>query len=229
VSRLLGWRVTCRDDSVASAPEFFTPQRVFATSQVFASRDDANAYAATVAASRDPRVVPHITAEYFTAATGSEPVQDDLERANCPCAGLQMGHSQCGWNIAANLPVFMAGPERTKRAPAFAVTFETVTEESAEHGDAADRGYVIEGATLRDCVPHVANGFSRPDWAGYCEPDASAPQTPRALTWDGYNDGTRHAYETGERESRTLHIPAHVTASSARRIARLFRAHGWTA
>lgn len=50
----------------------------------------------------------NITAEYFEQATGSAPVQDDLERSNCERAG-QQGHWQCGWNQEANLPVFMAG------------------------------------------------------------------------------------------------------------------------
>lgn len=52
-----------------------------------------------------------ITAEQFKAATGHEPVLDDLERCNCTKAG-QMGHQMCGWNRALNLPVFMSEPEK---------------------------------------------------------------------------------------------------------------------
>lgn len=47
-----------------------------------------------------------ITAEYFEAATGSAPTQDDLERCNCDKVG-QGGHHFCGWNDESNLPVFM--------------------------------------------------------------------------------------------------------------------------
>ena len=47
-----------------------------------------------------------ITAEQFKVATGHEPERDDLERCNCKLVG-HMGHWQCGWNTAANLPRFM--------------------------------------------------------------------------------------------------------------------------
>lgn len=36
-----------------------------------------------------------MNAEQFKEATGSEPINDDLERANCPLAG-RLGHSDCG-------------------------------------------------------------------------------------------------------------------------------------
>lgn len=50
----------------------------------------------------------NITVEMFKEATGYDPIQDDLERCNCEHAGTQ-GHSQCGWNKALNMPVFMVG------------------------------------------------------------------------------------------------------------------------
>jgi len=34
----------------------------------------------------------------------------------------------------------------------FSVTYEIVTPESAEYGDAEDRGWVVEDATLRDAL-----------------------------------------------------------------------------
>jgi len=49
----------------------------------------------------------NITAEQFKEATGQDPIQDDLERCNCPKAG-QLGHYDCGWNHEQNLPQFMA-------------------------------------------------------------------------------------------------------------------------
>ena len=36
------------------------------------------------------------TAEDFICATGTPPVRDDLDRANCPDAG-KFGHWLCGW------------------------------------------------------------------------------------------------------------------------------------
>jgi len=51
-----------------------------------------------------------ITREQFIAATGEEPMNDDLDRCNCTKAG-QAGHYSCGWNRKHNMPVFMVGPE----------------------------------------------------------------------------------------------------------------------
>lgn len=48
-----------------------------------------------------------ITREEFVAATGDEPRDDDLERANCDRVG-QRGHYLCGWNAATNLPRWFA-------------------------------------------------------------------------------------------------------------------------
>jgi len=50
-----------------------------------------------------------ITREQFLAATGREPEQDDLERANCDKAGA-IGHSCCGWNKLLNKPQQDVGP-----------------------------------------------------------------------------------------------------------------------
>lgn len=47
-----------------------------------------------------------ITKKRFIAATGREPVLDDLERANCPMAG-EMGHWSCGWCEEHDKPKFM--------------------------------------------------------------------------------------------------------------------------
>ena len=50
-----------------------------------------------------------ITAEMFKEATGYDPVDDDLERCNCPDAG-KLAHSCCGWNKVHNKPQFYIGP-----------------------------------------------------------------------------------------------------------------------
>jgi hypothetical protein len=47
-----------------------------------------------------------ITRAKFLAATGVEPINDDLERCNCAQAG-ELGHWFCGWDDARNLPVFL--------------------------------------------------------------------------------------------------------------------------
>ncbi len=56
-----------------------------------------------------------ITREKFIAATGREPVDDDLERCNCEHAGALL-HSCCGWNELLDLPQFDVGPRFIKRA-----------------------------------------------------------------------------------------------------------------
>jgi hypothetical protein len=50
-----------------------------------------------------------ITREKFIEATGREPINDDLDRCNCPEAG-KLGHWSCGWNIEHDKPQFMVGP-----------------------------------------------------------------------------------------------------------------------
>lgn len=55
-----------------------------------------------------------ITAEKFEKCTGHKPVDDDLERVNCPHAG-EIGHSQCGWNHKKEMPVFMVGEEEKEK------------------------------------------------------------------------------------------------------------------
>lgn len=54
---------------------------------------------------------PTITREDFIAAVGREPVDDDLDRCNCLAAGT-VGHYMCGWDLEANLPVFLAVERR---------------------------------------------------------------------------------------------------------------------
>ena len=51
-----------------------------------------------------------ITAEQFEKATGRKPQDDDLERVNCPNAGMP-GHLQCGWNHIEDRPVYEVGTE----------------------------------------------------------------------------------------------------------------------
>lgn len=102
----------------------------------------------------------------------------------------------------------------------FNVTFETVTPESAEQGDAADRGFIAEGVTLREAIREHCQGFG---WNGYVEADSwpcSLSCPPRWFTFYGEMD-----YRTGETESRSLHLPEGISPSSALRIARLLGAN----
>ena len=50
-----------------------------------------------------------ITREKYIQATGHEPKDDDLERANCTDAG-KVGHFHCGWDEEKDLPRTMTNP-----------------------------------------------------------------------------------------------------------------------
>lgn len=99
----------------------------------------------------------------------------------------------------------------------FSVTYEIVTEESAEHRDAEERGYIDQGMTLRDAMNDLHRTRTNSvDGVESIECDSSPCVRPRWVTVT-----TGMEYETGAQESRSLHIPETVTAASARRIARL--------
>lgn len=46
-----------------------------------------------------------IDAKLFTKLVGREPIEDDLERVNCPCRGTK-GHWSCGWNMTTGEPTY---------------------------------------------------------------------------------------------------------------------------
>lgn len=74
------------------------------------------------------------------------------------------------------------------------MTYETITPESAEMGDAEDRGFVFENS---ECLAHELFSYITRD--GFCEPSDSHG-VPRWLT--AYGDAD---YRTGEVENRSIH------------------------
>ena len=46
-----------------------------------------------------------ITEDYFEKVLGRLPIEDDMERVNCPHAG-ERGHEHCGWNKTHNKPAY---------------------------------------------------------------------------------------------------------------------------
>ena len=107
----------------------------------------------------------------------------------------------------------------------FAVTYEIVTPASAEHGDADERGFIVEDATLRDALA---------EWDGHgCHVEADSypvslerGTVPTWFTAYKVNDGTRDFFETGSEESRGLHLPDDLGAYTRLRIARLVGCYG---
>lgn len=94
----------------------------------------------------------------------------------------------------------------------FSVTFDVVTPESAEQGDVADSGFVVDGVSLRDAIAALQGAQVAPS----CE-----PFNPNyRYTWF-YTMDAEVNYRTGAEETRALHLPTNLTPSTRRRIARL--------
>jgi hypothetical protein len=101
------------------------------------------------------------------------------------------------------------------------VTYEIVTEESAADGDAAERGFICEDVGLRDAIEaFTGTRTNRLDSGDGVEANNSQIDCARWFTM--YNG---MEYETGEYESRSIHLPDQCTASTRRRIARLLGVH----
>lgn len=97
----------------------------------------------------------------------------------------------------------------------FNVTYDIVTPESAEEGDVEERGFIDKDMTLRDAIDKVMETRTSHVDCRHCI-EANESHAPRWITvYNGME------YETGANESRSLHIPDHVTDSSRKRIAKL--------
>lgn len=96
----------------------------------------------------------------------------------------------------------------------FSITFEIVTHESAEHCEAAESGFVGTGFTLREAAATLSY------WGGANSANVWPLGDGSNIRWLTF--GGEEFDKWGECESRSLHIPDNVTASSRLRIARLF-------
>ena len=97
----------------------------------------------------------------------------------------------------------------------FSVTYEIVTPESAENGEAEETGFELESGSLRDCWEIVRWGCS-----GGVEPNEWPMQSPSWVTF--YDVETNYA--TAEVKSYSVHFPRNITPSSARRVAKFLGA-----
>ena len=100
----------------------------------------------------------------------------------------------------------------------YRVTYDIVTEESAEEGDTADSGYILESAPLREAMQCVKATRTNQVDGVECIAAHSFAADGR-VRFIEINNGPE--FLTDSRESRTLHIPGTVTPASSRRIARL--------
>ena len=102
----------------------------------------------------------------------------------------------------------------------FTVTYQIVTEESAESGDVAQSGFVSHDVRLRDAIADLfATRTSRAGGVSFIEPSDSDVQSARWFTV-----GNAMEFDTGAYESRDLHLPVQLTGASRVRLARLIGA-----
>lgn len=99
----------------------------------------------------------------------------------------------------------------------FNVSYDQVTEESAESGSTSANGYVSELSRLRDAIKDVSN-------ASYTRYDGCSVETDSADGFDTVRVYFNMCYagqDSGITETRYLHIPENVTCASRGRIKRL--------
>jgi hypothetical protein len=97
-------------------------------------------------------------------------------------------------------------------------TFEIVTPESAEHGDAAERGFIVESVPygFRELVQALKGG----------EPSAW-PARGDVSEWVTFDQGeTREWFEHGEREFQSIHYARENAPRAARYWRLAFKAAG---
>lgn len=99
----------------------------------------------------------------------------------------------------------------------FRVTYEVVTPESAEHGDAAERGWVQPGGWHYEDAPEGSGNDAPMSLREALQ--LASPQEDSGQWWsevDGRDD-----YRTGANEVRAIHPPRNITAASYARVSRL--------
>ena len=95
----------------------------------------------------------------------------------------------------------------------FNVTCETITPESAEHGEADSRGFEAEDVSLREAIDIMGCG------EGGIEADEHPVTNPSWITaYDVTRD--RAYWERGETVNRSLHFPGAMTTASKLRVCR---------
>jgi hypothetical protein len=95
----------------------------------------------------------------------------------------------------------------------FTVTYEIVTPDSAEHGEAEEMGYVSPGQ-WHDNEP---TSMSLREAMQLCSPAYDCGR------WWAETSEDRCDYSTGAVETRSIHPPRNITPSSYARITRILR------
>jgi hypothetical protein len=96
----------------------------------------------------------------------------------------------------------------------FNVTFERITDESAEIGDAEERGFIAEDVSLRAALSYASQTISAEMSAA--EPNDSNISAARWITFYGGRD-----IHDGDFVNASIHFPEHITGASRARLVRL--------
>ena len=104
----------------------------------------------------------------------------------------------------------------------FTVTYEIVSPESAEHGEAESIGFVTSGESYDDIEtalkePNEAYQMSLREALALANPDENYGR------WFAETGQERCNYATGEIEQREIHPPKEITSASYNRIKRLLK------
>ena len=99
----------------------------------------------------------------------------------------------------------------------FNVTYELISEESAEYGESADNGFEAIDVTLREALDYVTQTRTC-HCGGVVAVEASCSDN-RQASWITVYNGME--FLTGFHENRSIHFPDNITASSRARLCRL--------
>lgn len=103
----------------------------------------------------------------------------------------------------------------------FNVTFEIVTDESAENGDSEESGFIAQSIGLREAINLVQETNSP-----HCEQTCveASDSNISAARWVTIYNG--RDWQSGEFENRSIHFPESLSPASRVRIARLLNCYG---
>jgi hypothetical protein len=102
------------------------------------------------------------------------------------------------------------------------ITYETVTPESAEHGDAEERGFYLEDISFGEAMAEIRSlGLL----GAYCEADSCPISIDCPPRWFSFPEAETD-YSRLAVTSYALHIPDHITPASRMRLARLLGCYG---
>jgi len=97
----------------------------------------------------------------------------------------------------------------------FSITYEIITHESAENGECAEEGFILQDVSLKEAMSELR-------WIGAME----ASNTSDSDDWGMWflQIDPNVDMQTGAEERWSFHVPRGLTPSTRRRIARLVAA-----